>query len=362
MKKLSGLFFALLLVAPIFAQTREDILVHIPPVMAARPDHAMFFKENFDAETLAASYALTDNINEADYVLRLEVRQNMVLYEDGFEEPAPPDEPQFLLQVTLIQREGDVEMVAFGFPFTEVEEMYEFNLFLLYQAMANVPLTRLGDLEIQDDLWRNKWFYIRLSLDLPFTVHALRDVREVWLTNADGSQNRNERPLPLHHVVDYNAGVTLGFELQYLHWMSSELALLVRFGDPLSNAFIPGLGVQVKFPIKPERHFMLEPYLMGQVQLNTVQGVHIPPGSVGGGMQFGVRGGPMGAFFVDANFMYTLGNIRTPSPYAARGFDYPERIPWNRWVISFGIGYKIGFVDRPPYIPRRERENPNGEY
>ena len=347
MKKILGLLVFIIIISPLFSQTREDILVHVAPVIATRPDHALFFKENFDAETAAAGYALTENIDAADYIIRLEVRPNFVIYDDGFEEPAPPDEPQFLLYVTLVQSEDNVEMVAFAFPFTELDEMYEFNLFLLYQAMANVPITRLGSIGMQDDLWRHKWLYIRASLDFPISVHALRDVRWVYYTN-NGVRDETVRPFPLHHRVDYNGGVTLGLELQFLNWMSTELDFLIRFGDPLGNTFVPGLGLQVKFPIKPERHYMLEPYLMGQVQMGTVTGSHIPPLSVGGGMQFGVRAGPMGALFVDANFLYTLGTIWTPSPYAGINFDDPSRIPWNRWIISFGIGYKIGFIDRLP--------------
>jgi hypothetical protein len=357
MKKASGLLFFMIIVAPIFAQTRDDILIHIPMPLATNPAHASFFKENFDQETAAAGYALTENINEADYILRLEVRPNLIIYEDGYEEPAPPDEPQFLLQVTLIQREDNVEMVAFSFPFTEVDEMYEFNLFLLYQAMATVPLTRLGDVIPEGDLWRNKWLYIRTSLDFPITVHAIRDVR--WIHFVDpstGQRDETVRPVPLNHEVEYNGGLTVGFELQFLHFMSAELCLTVRFGDPISNAFIPGLGIQWKFPIKPAVHFMLEPYLMGQVQMHTLPNHTIPPLSVGGGFQFGVRGGDMGAFFIDANFMYTLGVLYTPPPTRFdSGYRDPSQIPWNRWVISFGIGYKIGFFDRP--LPRSQMQN-----
>ena len=354
MKKILSLIALFTLTMGVFAQVREDTLIHVPNVVAARPDQAIYFKENFDAETAAASYTLTENINEADYIIRLEVRPNLVIYDDGFEEPAPPEDPQFLLTLKLFQREGDIEMLAFEYPFTEVDEMYEFNLFLLYQAMANVPLTRFGGVELQDDLWRHKWIYIRTSLDLPFTIHRI-DANDRSVYHSD--RNTYPHPQLIHHVVDYVAGVTLGLELQYLHWMSSEFNLLVRFGDPTGSAFVPGIGLQVKFPIKPDRHFKLSPYIMGQMQRVTVPGYNVPPLAIGGGMQFGVRGGSMGALFADPNFLYTLGTVTTPVPphLSGAGYNDPSTLRWTRWVISFGIGYKIGFIDRPPYESRAER-------
>ena len=295
-------------------------------------------------EALAAGYTLANSDNDADYTLRLAVTNNMVVYDDGFEEQAPPDEPQFILSLTLFRNEDNYEMVSFSFPFSELEEMYDHNLALLYQAMANVPLTKLGDVVEETDRWRNKWLYLRGSLDFPITVHALSGVDTVY--RVTGSETDFSSYQKLHHQVAYNAGLTLGLELQFLNWMSAELDFIARFGDPLGNAFVPGLGLQIKFPIKPSRHYMLEPYVMAEAQMNTSSS-YIPPLSVGGGMQLGVKGGETGAFFVDANFLYTLGKIITESPYADTDFRDPNEIPWQRWIISIGIGYKIGFIDRP---------------
>ena len=174
MKREWGLFLLLVLVAAsAFAQSREDTLIHVLPVTGT-PEQATYFKQNFDMEIAAANYTITQNAGEADYLFQLSVSPNMVLYDDGTMDLAPPDEPQNILTVTLIRGEDNEEIVSFSFPFTDLEEMYEHNLALVYGAMANVPITRLGDVVVVDesDLWRNKWLYIRGSFDYPVvTTH-----------------------------------------------------------------------------------------------------------------------------------------------------------------------------------------------
>ncbi|MDR3020726.1 MAG: hypothetical protein LBU66_07470, partial [Treponema sp.] len=121
----------------IFAQTREDIQVHVLPVTGT-PEQAAFFRDNFEMEIKGAGYTTTYIATEADYLFQLEVKPNMISYDDGTQEQAPAEEGQFLLHLTLIRNEDRTEMVAFSFPFTQLEEMYDFNLKLVYEAMANV--------------------------------------------------------------------------------------------------------------------------------------------------------------------------------------------------------------------------------
>jgi hypothetical protein len=61
---------------------------------------------------------------------------------------------------------------------------------------------------------------------------------------------------------------------------------------------------------------------------------------LGGGFQFGVRGGSMGAIFIDVGIMYDIGDVHTMKTEV-------REIYWRRWVIGFGVGYKVGFVNRP---------------
>jgi hypothetical protein len=326
-----------------FAQTRDDITVYIAPVKADDPEQAAFFHDNFTTETTGAGYTVTDKEKDADYTLKMEVKPNMILYDDGTEEPAPPDEKQFVLQISLVRNEDSSEIVAFTYEFSTTDEMYDFNLYLLYETMANVPLTKLGDVG-KDDRWRNKWLYIRASFDYPITFYQLKEPDLHW-GGGEGDPGDATRWHNLDHRISPFPAVTFGLEFQYLNWMSTEINFNLSFSDPMSTSFIPAIQVEQKFPVKPTDHFMIEPYIAASFPVNTsTDSIKFPQVGVGGGVQLGVKGGSMGVIFVDVNYIYYLGDvvIRNESAY----YPYPAEIQYNRFVVGIGIGFKAGFYDR----------------
>jgi hypothetical protein len=325
-----------------FSQTRDDIKVYIAPV-AGDPEQAAFFHDNFTTETIGAGYTVTENAKEADYTLKMEVKPNMILYDDGTSDLAPPDEKQSVLQISLVRNEDKSELVAFTFAFDTVDEMYDFNLYLLYETMANVPLTKLGDTE-KDNRWRNKWLYLRASFDYPITFYQLKEPKALW-GGGSGNANDADRWHNLDHRINPFPAVTLGLEFQYLNWMSSELNFNLSFSDPMSASFIPAIQFEQKFPIKPSDYFMIEPYMAVSMPVDTsANNVRFPKLGLGGGIQLGVKGGSMGSIFVDVNYIYYLGDvvIKNNSSY----YPYPPEIRYNRFVVGIGIGYKAGFFDR----------------
>jgi hypothetical protein len=267
------------------------------------------------------------------------------------EELAPPDEKQSVLYITLLDNEENAEVVTFGYPFTELEEVDDFNLYLLYEAMANVPLSKFADdwepPEVEPDHWRNKWVYLHAAFSYPIVTYQLSPQgllggNSIYKDDG-GIIDRSE----LDHKVRAVPGFLVGVEYQFLNWMSAELVFEMRFGDPVSYSFIPGIGLQLKFPIKPSDRFMLEPYLAVSSILNTSDNyVQYPFFGLGGGFQFGVKAGNMGAFVIDANFIYSLGEVITHN--TNKSFPMPEQIHWNSWTVGLSIGYKIGFVNRNP--------------
>jgi hypothetical protein len=338
-KNIFSLFFLAVLASSVFAQTREDISVYIAPVVAS-PDQASFFYENFVAETTGAGYSLSKDAEDADYTLKLEVKPNLIHYSDGTLEQAPPDEKQFILQITLIRNEDATEVVTFNFAFTSTDEMYEYNLYLLYEALANVPFSKAG---FEGDSWRNKWLYLRASFDYPITFYQLLDPKALW---GDHPVIPGEKQWHnLDHRINPFPAVTFGIEFQYLNWISTELSFNLSFSDPFSTTFIPAIQLEQKFPIKPSRDFMIEPYAAVSFPVNTSPiTVQFPKVGVGGGVQFGVRGGNMGAFFVDVNYIHYLGDVIIRNENTL--YPNPSEIHYTRFVIGLGIGYKIGFFDR----------------
>jgi hypothetical protein len=274
----------------------------------------------------------------------------MILYDDGTQELAPPDEKQYILNISLLNNVENNEIVAFGFPFTELEEMNEFNLYLLYEAMANVPLTKFsGDYELPEpepDHWRNKWVYLHAALSYPIISYQLKpEGLYGGLGIFNDKDPNNTTYSELDHIVRAVPGFTLGLEFQFLNWMSAELDFDMTFGDPMSYSFIPGIGAQLKFPIKPADRFMLEPYLALSSRLNT-SGTYAkyPFFGLGGGFQFGVKAGNMGAFVIDANYIYSIGEVVTHNTNSA--FPKPGQIHWDSWTVGLSVGYKIGFFNR----------------
>ena len=336
-----------------FSQSREDILVHIPAVIAARPDHAIFIQEHFQVEVSAANYTLTPTLYNADFVIRLEVSQNMVLYDDGVWDLPPEDEPQFLLQLTLMNNETNTEMLSFQYPFSELFDIYLFSLEMTYAAMANVPITRLGDLATDDDRWRNQWLYIAMSLNYPvITAYAIQPHPTMGYNTYIPPNESSARTLG--NEVIPNPGVSLGVEFHFLDWMSAELGFNIRFGDPMAqNQFIPSISIQLKFPLKPEnaKHIKISPFIMASASANTANTsdvITFPRYSVGGGAQFAVRAGQTSGFFVDVSYNHSLGTVVTRNPL---GNDWePNRINYARWVVSIGFGFKMGFMDRNPTL------------
>ncbi|MDR2500147.1 MAG: hypothetical protein LBD37_03575 [Treponema sp.] len=330
-----------------YAQTRDDVRIYIPMPRGGTPDEEAFFKENFTMETTAAGYAVTEEQRKSDYTLNLEIKPNMIVYEDGTEEQAPEDEKQQLLELKLVRNEDGNEIVSFSFAFTEKEEMYEYNLFLLYQAMANVPLTKITAVP-DTDHWRNKWIYTRLSVDASLSIFHMDQNQENIEYNL--KENRWD-PIkdPSHgQEVIFSPSGTIGVELQFLNWMAAEAVFKPLFGLPDAQTFVPVVGLQLKGVLKPSKHFMIEPYLALDFQLATADTVKAyTPLALGGGVQLGVKGGERGAFFVDVWFDISIGEIHTAKPNS-------RDLYWNHYVMGVGIGYKVGFYNRNKEAPPEE--------
>jgi hypothetical protein len=210
--------------------------------------------------------------------------------------------------------------------------------------MANVPLTKITGKEEAPDHWRNKWIYLRASFDYPITFYQLITPYELTGTRP-GSVPPEQISRGLDHEISPFPAATFGFEFQYLDWMSTEFNFDLSFRDPMSNSLIPAIQLEQKFPIKPSKHFMIEPYAAVSFPVNTSsKSLHFPTVGLGGGCQLGVKGGDMGAFFVDVNYIYFLGDVIMENDDPT--FKFPDAITYRRFSVGLGIGYKVGFFDR----------------
>jgi hypothetical protein len=340
--------------AMLFSQSRDDVRVYVSPVTGGLPEQQEFFAENFRMELTGANYAVVENQGDSDYTMNLSITQDV---EESYEDEdgnMTAERVVNVLSVSLLSTEDGREIIQLSWGFETLEEMYDWNLLLIYQVMANVPLTKIIEAEAlpdttrvdtppaEPDHWRDKWLYLRASFDYPITFYAINPETSKIYTGAAQPSNQ----APVQHKVRPFPGATVGLEFQFLSWASIEGGLQINFGDPIADGIVPILSAALKIPLKPSQHFMIEPYGIVAFPLVTVDHIYeFPKMGAGGGIQFGVKGGKNGAFFAEANYIYYLGDV-----IAANAEDstrpYPARLKWNRFVVDIGIGYKIGFINR----------------
>jgi hypothetical protein len=344
MKKIAAVLL-LCMSAFAWAQSRDDVRIFIPMPLGGTTEEEQFFKDRFIMETTAAGYGIVEDQKDADYIIRLSIKPNLVIYDDGSEGPAPADEAQKVLELSLRHNDDRTEMVRFTFPYTEKEEVDDFSLVLLYQAVANVPMTKLRTVP-DTDHWRNKWLYLTGNFNFFLSVYQA-DIdgfpdNAVWDNNLPGGGSGWEHlNAATAQSLSFLPGGVLGLELQFLDYMSFEADFKLIFGDTEDQSFIPTMGFFVKFPLKPSKYYMLEPYLGIDLPMATASHLKkFPFIGIGGGFQLGMKGGEMGAFVVDINASFNIGDVRSETDF--------RKADWSRYVVGVGIGYKVGFVNRHP--------------
>ncbi|GMO39566.1 MAG: hypothetical protein Pg6C_00050 [Treponemataceae bacterium] len=326
----------LLLLFPRFrlvSQSRADIKIFIPRPESKTGVHEQqdFFAEQFKMEIGAANYSITENRNEADYLVRLIVDNN--------EYWGQPDEKQYTVTLALIRAEDNIEIVRFSWPFTDMTEMYQWNLYLVYQAMANVPMTKEVDDPVKtivereiasgpalsasaalaDDRWRNKWLYVNFSLGADMT----------YLFRSGSVLTDQGMVAPVGF---------LGAEIQFLDSMSLELdAVKIRMLHDTKQYFIIlSPSAQLKWVFKPSDFAMVEPYAGAEFAFSAT-GESVPWLNALAGVQIGVRGGTRGAIIFDFGITYSLlGRWLLASSDRNYGVIH----------FAFSVGYKLGFLDR----------------
>ena len=352
-------------------------------------DQRVFFLENFRMEAVALGYTVANTKRDAGYTFLFGVVPNMILYDDGSVGLAPPDEYQYIIQIFFYRNEDNAELVSFGFLFTELYEMYEYNQLVFIRAAVNIPpvavppagagtvsdidpgtvdriaqgvadrIVRSGaagsggqssaeDWDREFGNWRDKWLYLRVSFDFPVTFYTLQPK---GLHAGKGVYNDSPfRSAPLDNKVSALPGVTLGLEVQFLDWASAEPFFQVGWEFLNDRNFVNlTAGLQVKFPLKFFNNIVIEPYTAIAFPLHKSIGEKIfdsfSPAGFGGGVQLSMKGGRSSAFFLDLNYLYYFGDIGVKNSFGEL-YPKPDVIYYRRSVIGLGIGYKIGEFDR----------------
>jgi hypothetical protein len=248
-------------------------------------------------------------------------------------------------------------MVSFGWPYATIESMYEYNQFVYFRAAVLIPALSEADLQnfIQSsDTWRNKWLYIRVSGDYTVLFHRIQGTGLItdghkFYAAYDGELKNPNFIDPLEHIIWPVPGATVGVEFQFLNFMSLETNLQLGFGDTRNNyALNLSAGAELKFPLKFFSNYAIAPYATFVfpivIPAHYIKDQH-PKFFLGGGVQFNINGGKLGAFFVDAKFTMPLSDIVTDN-YTKEFSPFPDVLHYKRFALTISAGYKFGFLNR----------------
>jgi hypothetical protein len=379
------LFFSLFLVLAMssFARELPNRRLFIEGT-ATRPDHLDFFLTSFNVEAFGTGYLLAETKENAGYIFRFNVTTN-----PDWQNAATPDETQFILTVSLLRNSDSFEIFTFDFFFDTIEEMLDHNQLIFLRAARLIPpFTEIDMVIVQEVLevpviqevevvrevqvvreirspvnsdWKNKWLYLRTSMDYPITFYALKsDGLFGGLAVYEGPFENPGSFATETHQVSPMPGMTVGLEMQFFNFMSLELNFQLSMGDTRNNNFINmAAGAELKIPIKLFQNFVIGPYFAFVYPLNVSEDVfsEFPEYAIGGGVQVGTVGGRHGSFFIDIKYMHSFTDAVMYNPHREL-FPEPPVIHYQRFVFGFGIGYKVGLFDRPVRNRSRFAVNP----
>jgi hypothetical protein len=307
-----------------FGQDRSRMKIYIPLPTGGTGEQRAYFQDNFKMELIGANYPVAETQDASLYSIKLDIREN-----PDFDTltPASDENRAFLLGITLERSADNAEIVSFAFPFNDLESMADWNLFLLYQALANAyipeeetPPPPPPTLTI-DDRWRNKWLYLGLGAGVDST-HFVEDStkRLFW------------------GVVMPAASVGMDIQFSNLLSLSLGLARLRELYTGEKWVFSASVPAALKLMIKPDytrfSNVMLGIYGGAEYSLNF--GGEAPWLSAMGGVELGIKGGSRSAWTLNAEAGYSLLG-KAP---LADGESY------SLLRFSLTAGWKLGFLDR----------------
>jgi hypothetical protein len=311
--------------ASLNAQNRSRMTVFVPMPTGGTQSQRSYFQENFKMELIGANYPAVETRAESTYTLILNIQEN-----PDFDRRLPVDDSEntrYLLFIKLERSTDNAEIVNFSFPFSDIEAMSDWNLFLLYQAMANAYMPdEEGEEPLPDNTplrnwdmnrWRNQWVYLNMASGMDLGLY-LR-------TEDDRIQTGSFLP-----------ALFVGVEWHCLDFFSLELdPIKARAMDSGNNYVITlAAAAMVKMVIKYST-VMLEAYSGVEYAL-SLGDVAAPPLSMISGVQLGFRGDTKMAWVVDLGVTRNLLGV----------FEAGNGASYNPLRIHLMGGIKLGFRDR----------------
>jgi len=349
MKKICFLVLFFIFVGMSFAQEipNRDIFLEGTAVTERQRS---FFYDNFLMEGNALGYFFVTDRSLAGYTVRFAVEPHLITYSDGSTEPAPPEDGQYIITLRLIRNTDNFEMTSLGFSFNELEEMYEFNQYILFRTIVSIPpADDDGVSAIVNNNWRRNRLYLRVSIDYPIRFFLLQRSSDLigGVGVYSGTFSSPTGVSPMDHKFLALPGATFGLEFQFIDWLSIEPYFSVFLGDTNRTMFINmQAGGNLKYHINFFQDVVLAPYLTFAYDITQSSAfAYWPKMAAGGGFQVLVRGTEYGSFFLNVSYLMSLGLSRMHNPLIAL-YPNPPTIGYRHHSISFSFGYRHGFIRR----------------
>jgi hypothetical protein len=318
MSRIKKIIFILLIFRAVFAvsaQSRQGVSVFVPQITGVGSDsgdNAHFFKQLI-FELTVQNLGITQTLKDADYSLI----GTLVPNKGNKDWLSGRDQYSFRLE---LQDNKTGKIIADGELIYETPE----DLNNLFPSMVNTLISTIPEKGIENE-WRNKLLYLGGAF--------------FWTPRIYGGDNKST------HFVNFGGGVYA--EYHFLDIMSAEAGFelaadwVAVSANTVSNNrnLLLEIPVLVKFTIKPESYFMLEPYIGVHVNVPFYTTTKPPLFSALAGFQYGVKAGK-GVVFIDPRFSIDIGKS---SVEALPGVRAPS---FQRYIIHFGIGYKHGILQK----------------
>jgi hypothetical protein len=311
------------------------VRVYISPMEDGNPEEQQYFMSNMSMEFTGAAYAVVDTLEDSDYHVILSVSRNEPDPDEddeagtGGEEPAREenaDPPGSSISLTLFDTKSEREIITLSWDYKQLSEMDMWNLYLITQAMANAPITKLpagaiagsaagGQNPISN--LQNKLLWLGLEASLGYVYPS------------DGPYFSGAFTAEYDFLPFIGIGAGFRYQISFPTVLDSDND--DYFHGTQHNFFVP---VLFKFLFGVGGN-LIAPYLGAEFDLGNLgllPNRHVEdPGEI--------RYIPAALGGVDFRFMAGPGAI----DLGIRGtYDFDI----STWSIGFAIGYKFGLFDR----------------
>ena len=305
----------LLLLCPFFSLYAQSngAAIYVPPVTGTGSkleDNEIFYKQ-LVSEVTYQQFNLEKTKNDAEFSLAGTI--------SALPGNTPSGVKQYVLRLALrdnttnkLRANGDL---VYGSP----EDLKDLLPNLVYTLLHTIPESA------GKDNWRNKWLFAGVGAFWTPRVYTTESA-SMHIGSFGGGIFAE------YHFLDF-LSVGAGFEL------ASDLIKVAPNTDENYSNVLLEIPVLVKFVVKPGDYFLLEPYTGFHFNIPFGKATLPPVISWLIGFQYGVKAGS-GVLFIDPRFSIDIGEsgMDPDSPF--------KNISFQRYIIHFGIGYKLGFFTK----------------